>query len=109
MPGYANDDPYLSVCVRNHSSEVTLLLGLLEKAIVKHLCDGDYSGLNKLTIIDVLRALLGPQVAMDLVSHDVSSSVWRDIKQGLETNNVVYATTSTGGARTLIIENCFEF
>ena len=60
VPGYVSDDPYLSISVRNHPGEVTVLLGLVEKAIVKHLCDGDYAKLAKLTILDILRALLGP-------------------------------------------------
>ena len=62
-----------------------MLLGLLEKALVKHLCYGDYSKLAKLSVEDILRALLGPQVATEINSHDTlaSISVWSKIKKAL--------------------------
>lgn len=86
VPGYASDDPYLSISVKDHPSEVTLLLGLIEKALVKHICDGDYAKLSKLSILDVLRALLGPQVAMEFISHDTTANVWNEVRRGLEAN-----------------------
>ena len=62
--------------------ELTLLLGYLEKALVKHLCEGEYSKLAQLTVEDILRAVLGPQVATNICSHDMlaSMSVWSQIK-----------------------------
>lgn len=46
---------------------------------------------------------------MNLISHNASTSVWSEIRRGLETNQIVYASTSTGEARVLIVENCLEF
>lgn len=42
--------------------QVSVYLGLLEKALVKHLCQGDYSrlGVGTLTHFNVLMALCGP-------------------------------------------------
>ena len=102
--------------------QASLLLALLEKALIKHLCDGDYSKLgSEVTHLDVLSALCGPQLAAEMHSHDQveSAKIWQAIKSACKNEqNLIYASTGTERSlqelkqltgRILLVENCMEF
>ena len=96
LPGLATEDAYLSLKAKGASeAETQVMLGLLEKALVKHLCEGDYSKLVTLSPIGIVRALHGPQIVGELFLHDTlaSSSVWKTLKSALERDLLVYAST----------------
>ena len=100
------------------AESMSVLLTLLEKSVVKLLCEGRYSLLKETKMIDILRALVGP-VPLSIMNHETTNrtQIWKHIRQACEKDSLILGLGPMKSKDLIalmkgkvgIIENCFQF